>query len=109
MSKSIVKIQDIVEPLEICRNHTLILGSLEYMSVVMKIEQLDSCYKKDLLQFIDLYVSKVEYLINNFENFINLDLTILEELFDQFQDYVSVELNIIPRVDDDFNYADYFI
>lgn len=109
LNKSIVKIQEIVEPLEICRNHRLILGSLEYMSVVMKEEHLESGYKKDLLQFIDLYVSKVEYSINNLENFINLDLTILEELFDQFQDYVSVELNIIPRVDDDFNYADYFI
>lgn len=109
LNKSIIKIQGIVEPLEICRNHTLILGSLEYMVVVMKIEHLEYCYKKDLLQFIGLYVSKAEDIMDNLENFINLDLTILEELFNQFQDYVSVELNIIPRVDDDdFNYAEYY-
>lgn len=58
LNKSINKIQDFVESLEICRNHTLILGSLEYMAIVMKVEQLELCYKNDLLQFISLYVSK---------------------------------------------------
>jgi len=109
LHKEIHEIQETVEPFEICRNHTLILGSLEYMNVIMKIEDIDLIYKKDLLDFISFYVSRIKSILRGFEDFINLDLSIVEELFEQFQDYVSIELRIIPRVDDDnFNFADYY-
>lgn len=109
LHKEIHEIQETVEPFEICRNHTLILGSLEYMNVIMKIEDIGLIYKKDLLDFISFYVSRIKSILRGFEDFINLDLSIVEELFEQFQDYVSIELNIIPRVDDDnFNFAEYY-
>ena len=40
------KIQERIEPLEICRNHTFVLGSLEYINIVMKIERIEIAYKK---------------------------------------------------------------
>lgn len=52
------EIQENVEPLEICRNHTLILGSFEYINAVMKIEEVDVIYKKDLLDFISSWTWK---------------------------------------------------
>lgn len=103
------KIQDQVEPLETCRNNTLILGSLEYMNVVMRIEQIEIDYKKDLMEFIDYYVNKLESILLSLNSLLTVDLTLFEDLFDQFQDYVSNELKIIPRVDDEnFDYADYY-
>ena len=103
------KIQEQVEPLEICRNHTLILGSLEYMRIVMKIEHIDIAYKKDLMEFINYYANKLESTLLSLNNLLNVDLTLFEDLFDQFQNYVSKELKIIPRVDDDnFDYANYY-
>ena len=103
------KIQNQVEPLEICRNHTLILGSLEYINIVMTIERIEIDYKKDLMEFINYYVNKLESILLNLNSLLSVDLTLFEDLFDQFQDYVSKELEIIPRVDDeDFNYADYY-
>ncbi len=75
----------------------------------MKIEDIDLLYKKDLLEFINFYISKLEEIMRNLKGFEYLNLDIIEELFDQFQDYVSKELEIIPRVDDDnFNYEDYY-
>ena len=75
----------------------------------MKIEDIDLLYKKDLLEFINFYISKLEEIMRNLKGFEYLNLDIIEELFDQFQDYVSKELEIIPRVDDDnFNYKDYY-
>lgn len=103
------KIQERIEPLEICRNHTLILGSLEYMSIVMKIEKIKFSNKKDLYESINYYVNNLDSISSGLNNLSTLDLTLFEDLFNQFQDYVSRELGIIPRVDDvNFDYANYY-
>ena len=103
------KIQERIEPLEICRNHTLILGSLEYIRIVMKIEKIKISNKKDLYEFINYYVNNLESISSCLNNLSTVDLTLFEDLFNQFQDYVSRELGIIPRVDDvNFDYANYY-
>ena len=106
LNKSINKIQDLVEPLETCRNHTLILGSLEYMAVVMKVEQLELCYKKDLLQFISLYVSKVESILSDFENFIDIDLLIVDKTTNKVLRQVSVPSNLLVEVNDKITFLE---
>ena len=75
----------------------------------MRIEQIEIDYKKDLMEFIDYYVNKLESILLSLNSLLTVDLTLFKDLFDQFQDYVSNELKIIPRVDDEnFDYADYY-
>lgn len=109
LNNKVEKITNKTDFLKVCRNQTLILGSLEYMRVVMEIEDVELGYKKDLLDFISIYISKLELILDDINNFVSMDLSLFEKMFDQFQDYVSIELKIIPRVDDeDFSYSDYY-
>lgn len=109
----IKKIKAIAEPLPICRGQTLILGSLEYIRIILNRETLDKEHEKDLLNFIEIYIEEIELILNKFDEkndkFESIDMNLLEKLFEQFQDYVNIELKIIQRVDDEnFSYKDYY-
>jgi hypothetical protein len=111
LKRKIQEIQKEVDTLKVCRNQTLILGSLEYMQVIIKQEHLKPSYKRDLLKFIDFYIKQIELnlKLQLNEKIDALDLNLIEKLFNQFQDYVNQELNIISRVDDEeFNYANFY-
>lgn len=108
----IEQLQKEVDSFDICRNQTLILGSLEYMRVVMKIETSTPNYEEDVLDFISVYIDNIESILKEHTNpddeFETFDFTLVEKLFNQFQDYVSQELEIIPRLDDeDFDFENY--
>ena len=111
LKRKIQEIQKEVDTLKVCRNQTLILGSLEYMQVIIKQDHLKPSYKRDLLKFIDFYIKQIELnlKLQLNEKIDALDLNLIEKLFNQFQDYVNQELNIISRVDDEeFNYANFY-
>lgn len=87
-------------------NGLFIAGSLDYIRIVLdNIEDLTFAMKKDLLEFIEDYVSNVEkiYLFSDKDEkiFDNLNLNSLENLFDRLQNFISKDLEILPILDDD--------
>lgn len=105
LNNKISKNMELFENFEIHYNRLLILGSLDYLRIVLKEEKLNNNLKNDLFNLISEYIKDVEkiYSICNEDNdvFENMDLNNLEKFFDRIQDYVSQDLKIIPRLDDD--------
>ncbi len=93
------------ENFDINYNRVLILGSLDYLRIVLREENLNDYLKNDLFDIISDYIVDVDKIYSicngNEELFENMSLNTLEEFFDRIQDYISHELDIIPRLDDD--------
>ena len=92
------------------RNRVILSGSLEYMRVVLRIENLENIAKKDLLDFIRVYLTAVEEIINKNDEYLeDKNIEMPEKLFNQFENYVSKELDIIPKMNEEqFHYANYY-
>lgn len=96
------------ENFEINYNRVFVLGSLDYLRIVLREENLNTYLKKELFNLISKYIDDVDniYLIcdGNGEIFENMNLSPLEDFFDRLQNYISQELDILPRLDgDDFD------
>lgn len=91
--------------LSVNRNNTIILGSLDYLLLVLEKETVDNSMKMDLLNFLNKYVMQIESIHNMIKHspyvLENMDLAQIENDFDLLQDYVSQELEIVPRLDDE--------
>ncbi len=104
---------DVFENFEITYNRVFILGSLDYLRIVLCEENLSDCLKEDLFNVIScymMYVEKIYAICNGAEElFQDLDLNALEKFFDWIQDYISHDLNIIRRLcDDNFDESLFF-
>lgn len=110
LNKDLVELIDITESNEMSRNRVILSGSLEYMRVVLRIENLENIAKKDLLDFIRVYLTAVEEIINKNDGHLeDKNIEMPEKLFNQFENYVSKELDIIPKMDEEqFHYANYY-
>ena len=103
LNNKISKNMKLFENFEIHYNQLLILGSLDYLRIVLMEEKLNDNVKNELFNLISEYIQDVEkiYSICNEDNnvFENMNLNNLEEFFDRIQDYVSQDLKILPRLD----------
>ena len=86
-------------------NRVFILGSLDYLRIVLREENLNEYLKNDLFEAIAKYVHDIEkiYSLCNGDDvvFENMNLNNLIRHFDRLQNYISQDLNILPRLDDD--------
>ncbi len=105
LNKKIIKNITLFENFEINYNRVFILGSLDYLRIVLREEKLNNYMKNDLFNLISQYVQDVEKIYSscNEDNdvFENMNLSDLEELFDRLQNYISHDLEVLPRLDDD--------
>ena len=104
----IIKNIRLFENFEINYNRIFILGSLDYLRIVLREEELNNFMKNDLFNLISKYLADVENIYShcNEDNdvFNNMNLKNLEEFFDRIQNYISRDLNVLPRLDgDDFD------
>lgn len=101
----IIKNIRLFENFEINYNRIFILGSLDYLRIVLREEELNNFMKNDLFNLISKYLADVENIYShcNEDNdvFNNMNLKNLEEFFDRIQNYISRDLNVLPRLDDD--------
>ncbi len=93
------------EHFDINYNRVFILGSLDYLRIVLREEKLNKYLKNDLYQSIAQYIEDIEkiYSLSNQDNvvFENMSLNNLIEHFDRLQNYISQDLDVLPRLDDD--------
>lgn len=105
LNNKIIKNITLFENFEINYNRVFILGSLDYLRIVLREEKLNNYMKNDLFNFISQYVQDIEKIYSscNEDNdvFENMNLSDLEELFDRLQNYISHDLEVLPRLDDD--------
>ena len=105
MNNKIIKNINLFENFEINYNRVFILGSLDYLRIVLREEKLNNYMKNDLFNLISQYVQDVEKIYSscNEDNnvFENMNLSDLEEFFDRLQNYISHDLEVLPRLDDD--------
>ena len=101
----IIKNIRLFENFEINYNRIFILGSLDYLRIVLREEEFNNFMKNDLFNLISKYLADVENIYShcNEDNdvFNNMNLKNLEEFFDRIQNYISRDLNVLPRLDDD--------
>lgn len=105
VNKELNKVISLFEELDINRNNIIILGSLDYLRIVLREEKLDKNMEYDLIQLIKKYIESIkeiyDKIINNLIIIESSDISDIESEFDRLQDYISQELNIFPRLDDD--------
>ena len=105
LNKKIIKNIRLFENFEINYNQVFILGSLDYLRIVLREEELNDYMKNDLFNLILQYIQDVEKIYSscNEDNdvFENMNLSSLEEFFDRLQNYISHDLEVLPRLDDD--------
>ena len=102
------KISDYIklfEDFDVSYNRVFILGSLDYLRIVLREEKLNKYLKNDLFEAIVQYahdVGKIYSLSNNEDVvFENMGLDNLINHFDRLQNYISQDLDVLPRLDDD--------
>ena len=105
LNNKIIKSITLFENFEINYNRAFILGSLDYLRIVLREEKLNNYMKNDLFNLISQYIQDVEKIYSscNEDNdvFENMNLSSLEEFFDRLQNYISHDLEVLPRLDDD--------
>ena len=105
VSNELIEFISLFEKLDINRNNIIILGSLDYLRIVLREEKLDKNMEFDLIQLIKKYILSVkeiyDKIINNLIIIESSDISDIESEFDRLQDYISEELNIFPRLDSD--------
>ena len=105
LNNKIIKNINLFENFEINYNRVFILGSLDYLRIVLREEKLNNYMKNDLFNLISQYIQDVEKIYSscNEDNnvFENMNLSNLEEFFDRLQNYISHDLEVLPRLDDD--------
>lgn len=105
LNNKIIKNITLFENFEINYNKVFILGSLDYLRIVLREEKLNNYMKNDLFNLISQYIQDVEKIYSscNEDNdvFENMNLSDLEEFFDRLQNYISHDLEVLPRLDDD--------
>ena len=105
LNNKIIKNINLFENFEINYNKVFILGSLDYLRIVLREEKLNNYMKNDLFNLISQYIQDVEKIYSscNEDNdvFENMNLSDLEEFFDRLQNYISHDLEVLPRLDDD--------
>lgn len=93
------------EQFDVNYNRVFILGSLDYLRIVLREEKLNKYLKNDLYESISQYIKDIEkiYSLCNEDNvvFENMSLNNLINHFDRLQNYISQDLDILPRLDDD--------
>lgn len=98
-------LKSIFEHFEICYNQTLILGSLEYLKMALRKENLNKNEKAKLINAIWEYAEYIEeYYFKSSklsDDFAYHDLNHLNDRFDSLQDYISKDLKIIPKLYDE--------
>lgn len=101
----IIKNIKLFENFEINYNRVFILGSLDYLRIVLREEKLNKYMKNDLFNLILQYIQDIEKIYSscNGDNdvFENMNLSSLEEFFDRLQNFISHDLDVLPRLDDD--------
>jgi hypothetical protein len=82
-----------------------ILGSLDYLRIVLREEKLNKYLKNDLFKAISQYIRDIEKIYSLCDKdedvFENMSLNNLINHFDRLQNYISQDLDVIPRLDDD--------
>ena len=105
LNNKMIKNITLFENFEINYNRVFILGSLDYLRIVLREEKLNNYMKNDLFNLISQYIQDVEKIYSscNEDNdvFENMNLSSLEEFFDRLQNYISHDLEVLPRLDDD--------
>ena len=102
------KINDYIKLFEdfgVSYNSVFILGSLDYLRIVLREEKLNKYLKNDLFEAIAQYTNDVGkiYSLSNNEDvvFENMSLGNLINHFDRLQNYISQDFDVLPRLDDD--------
>ena len=102
------KINDYIKLFEdfgVSYNSVFILGSLDYLRIVLREEKLNKYLKNDLFEAIAQYTNDVGkiYSLSNNEDvvFENMSLGNLINHFDRLQNYISQDIDVLPRLDDD--------
>ena len=105
LNKKIISKIKLFENLKISYNRIFILGSLDYLRIVLREEKLNNPMKNNLFNQISEYIQDIEKICSicngNNNIFENMNLSILEESFNRIQDHISQDFNILPRLDDD--------
>ncbi len=93
------------EYFEVNYNRVFILGSLDYLRIVLREEKLNKYLKNDLFKAISQYIRDIEKIYSLCDKdedvFENMSLNNLINHFDRLQNYISQDLDVIPRLDDD--------
>ena len=105
LNNKIIENIRLFECFEVNYNRVFILGSLDYLRIVLREENLNKYLKNDLFKAISKYVNDIEkiYSLCNKDNdvFENMSLNDLMNHFDRLQNYISQDLDVLPRLDDD--------
>ena len=93
------------EHFDINYNRVFILGSLDYLRIVLREEKLNKYLKNDLFKAIIQYLKDIKriYSLCNDDNvvFENMNLNNLITHFNRLQNYISQDLDILPRLYDE--------
>ena len=105
LNSKILDNMKLFEHFDVNYNRVFILGSLDYLRIVLREEKLNNYLKDDLFNEINRYVQDIEkiYSLSNEDNevFENMSLNDLIVHFDKLQNYISQDLDVLPRLDDD--------
>lgn len=95
----------IFEHFDINYNRVFILGSLDYLRIVLREEKLNKYLKYDLYVAISQYITDIDiiYSLCNGDNnvFEHMNLNAIIKHFDRLQNFISQDLDVLPRLDDD--------
>ena len=105
LNKKILDTIKLFENFEINYNKVFISGSLDYLRIVLREENIEKSLKIDLFDNVNRYIEDVEKIYSLCDNdvvfFEKMNLNLLEGDFNRLQDYISYDLEILPRLDDD--------
>lgn len=105
LNNKILENMKLFEQFDVNYNSVFILGSLDYLRIVLREEDLNKYLKNDLINAISQYIKDIEniYSLCNGDNvvFENMNLTDIIKHFNRLQNYISQDLDVLPRLDDD--------
>lgn len=105
LNNKILENMKLFEHFDVNYNRVFILGSLDYLRIVLMEENLNKYLKNDLFQAISQYIKDIENIYSLCDGdavvFENMNLNDLIKHFDRLQNYISQDLDILPRLDDD--------
>ena len=105
LNNEILEYIKLFEHFDVNYNRVFILGSLDYLRIVLREEKLNKYLKNDLFKAIAQYLSDIDriYSLCNDDNIVfeNMSLNNLMTHFNRLQNYISQDLDVLPRLDDE--------
>lgn len=107
LNNKILEYIKLFEHFNVNYNRVFILGSLDYLRIVLREEKLNKYLKTDLFKAITKYLNDINiiYSLCNKDNvvFEKMSLNYLITHFNQLQNYISQDLEVLPRLDEDID------